>query len=601
MLLFAMLTTSIHAANPEFENAAKLAISEGKHLKGQVSNQVKKFNPSSVFDHYSDHPEEHNYYKEGSLNTSKLDQDAVRQMTNAESGKNILDSMNQRPQYEVKTTDTDIKRSILLQSEADNIVHGMTGRYIDCHAKQQCEMQYIEKMCTASSIHEEMTCKKNLIISAEQPAQAYQTINVHLQIYPAHYMNSIYVKLNIGNGAVINAVGKIGILTVNPSVPVSNCPSLDVKYLGVTNQSGYPLDIKIPTQPSCSNGMTVVIMASSKRSHKQPVDITVSYQIPLKQQPVVEESWSNSCAYLEQLKQQGICQQSKPDICTSTDKTRVINGIEVTRPCWAKTAYYACHAGESDNTCRTTSLDNCEQIGSVCEKTMSGICVSTKHTYRCQQQACINTTDVVCGDGNDYCLDGNCADHSYQSSQDFGKAVASISATNEAVKSYDLNAIFKGKSLECRDDAANFSNCCNESGWGQDVGLAHCSDQEKLLGDSREKELAIKVGRYCSDKVLGICIEHKESFCVFNSKIAKVIQEQGRRGQLHINFGDAKHPDCRGISPNELQRIDFSRISFTQSIFNDITKKMKTVNESEMQKLIEQHVKRFQDTGQSNG
>lgn len=600
ILLFFISISSAYAASSEFEDTAKLAISEGNHLKKQVYNQVKSFNPASAFDHYSDYPVESNYYQEGSHHSLKLDQDATKQMANSEGGKTVLDSMNQRPQYQVSTTDTDIKRSILLQSDADNIVRGMTGRYVNCHAKQKCEMQYIEKMCTASSIHQEMSCRKNLIISATQPAEIYQTINVHLQAIPTYFSKNIYVKLNMGNGAVIKAMGKIGILTINPSVPISNCPSLDMKYIGVSNQSGYPVDIKMPTQPSCSNGMMVEIIASSKRSHKKPIDLTISYQVPLKQEPVIEESWSSNCAYLEQLKQQGICQLSKPDVCLSTNKTRVINGIAVTRPCWAKMAYYACHANDTENTCHSTPLDNCEQIDSVCTKTISGICVSTKQTYRCQQQACMNTADVICGDGDDYCLDGNCTDHSYQSSQDFGKAVASLSAVNEAVKSYDLKAIFKGRSLKCRDDAANFSNCCSESGWGQDMGLAHCSDEEKLLGDSREKELAIKVGRYCSDKVLGVCVEHKESFCVFNSKIAKVIQEQGRRGQLRINFGNAKHPNCRGISPEELQKIDFSRINFTPSIFNEIRKKMKSVNESEMQKLIEQHVKQFQDSGLSN-
>jgi len=51
-------------------------------------------------------------------------------------------------------------------------------------------------------------------------------------------------------------------------------------------------------------------------------------------------------------------------------------------------------------------------------------------------------------------------------------------------------------------------------------------------------------------------------YCVFGGKLARIIQEQGRRDQLHVSFGSGSSPDCRGITVPELQSIDFDKINF---------------------------------------
>ena len=63
-------------------------------------------------------------------------------------------------------------------------------------------------------------------------------------------------------------------------------------------------------------------------------------------------------------------------------------------------------------------------------------------------------------------------------------------------------------------------------------------------------------------KALGVCIQKKQVYCVFQGKLARIVQEQGRRDQLHVGFGSGDSPDCRGISPEELQKIDFDPINF---------------------------------------
>jgi conjugal transfer mating pair stabilization protein TraN len=150
----------------------------------------------------------------------------------------------------------------------------------------------------------------------------------------------------------------------------------------------------------------------------------------------------------------------------------------------------------------------------------------------------------------------------------FAHAVSQLAAVAAAGKDVaDLNDInvkaFTGRGQSCKKFAAGFNNCCKDSGWGADLGLSSCSSEEKALGQAKERKLTVDVGEYCSKKVLGICLEKKRSYCVFDSKLAQIIQQQGRQWQLGIGFGAAESPDCRGISVEELQSIKFDRVDFS--------------------------------------
>ncbi|WP_187641478.1 conjugal transfer protein TraN, partial [Escherichia coli] len=87
---------------------------------------------------------------------------------------------------------------------------------------------------------------------------------------------------------------------------------------------------------------------------------------------------------------------------------------------------------------------------------------------------------------------------------------------------------FTGEAKFCRKAAAGFSNCCKDGGWGQDVGLAKCNSEEKALGKAKDNKLTVSVGEFCSKKVLGVCLQKKRSYCQFDSKLAQIVQQQGR-------------------------------------------------------------------------
>ena len=117
--------------------------------------------------------------------------------------------------------------------------------------------------------------------------------------------------------------------------------------------------------------------------------------------------------------------------------------------------------------------------------------------------------------------------------------------------------------MYCRKSGFGFSDCCKDSGWGHKLGLAKCNSEENALGQAKEKKLVVYVGTFCSKKILKKCIQRKSSYCVFDNKLARIIQYQGRSGQLGIGFGGAGSPDCRGMSVDELQKIDFNRMDYS--------------------------------------
>lgn len=122
--------------------------------------------------------------------------------------------------------------------------------------------------------------------------------------------------------------------------------------------------------------------------------------------------------------------------------------------------------------------------------------------------------------------------------------------------------MFAGLEAECRVDAVGFENCCSNTGWGDGI-LANCSDSEKHLGLAKEKGVVVATGEYCRHHFLGFCTEHRKTYCIFPSLIAYDIQVYGRQGQLGRNFGSGKNTNCSGLSPSDIQHINFSNIHFS--------------------------------------
>lgn len=102
--------------------------------------------------------------------------------------------------------------------------------------------------------------------------------------------------------------------------------------------------------------------------------------------------------------------------------------------------------------------------------------------------------------------------------------------------------------------------------------LSSCDQQDMEVGMLSGSGMCHYVGGYCSSKILGICVQKSHGHCCFNTKLGRIIQEQGRPQLKSFNavgWGTPEQPYCRGFTPEEFQALDFSRMDLSE-YYSDI-------------------------------
>lgn len=264
--------------------------------------------------------------------------------------------------------------------------------------------------------------------------------------------------------------------------------------------------------------------------------------------------------------------------------------VTLNSDCWEKTETYLVNDA-SDNECKRYDNDrNCTVGERECLSSENGLCTRFRLKYQCQHTT--KTEGVVCGD-KFFCSDGSCADLNGSVNADFGHAVSQLASLAQAGKDISLDAqnlrAFSGRPMACRKSGFGFSDCCKDSGWGHKAGIAHCSSEENVLGKAKEKNTVIYVGTYCSKKVLRHCVQRKSAYCVFDSKLARIIQYQGRSGQLGVGFGGAQNPDCRGLTVDELQRLNFNAMDYSD-FYSELQENTKIPNQNQIVDFIQKNI-----------
>ncbi|MDE0029363.1 MAG: conjugal transfer protein TraN [Deltaproteobacteria bacterium] len=120
---------------------------------------------------------------------------------------------------------------------------------------------------------------------------------------------------------------------------------------------------------------------------------------------------------------------------------------------------------------------------------------------------------------------------------------------------------FNGKRRSCRIRWGGLANCCKNS--GALLGLGNCTKEERLLARERHAGNTHYLGKRCTRRVLGVCVRRERSWCVFGSKLGRILQEAAR-SQLGLGWGS-----CRGFTVREMERIDFGAVDlseFTQDL-----------------------------------
>ena len=152
-------------------------------------------------------------------------------------------------------------------------------------------------------------------------------------------------------------------------------------------------------------------------------------------------------------------------------------------------------------------------------------------------------------------------------------------------------SVFTGVPQQCGDAALGFANCCQSGGWGTGIGLDSCSANEKILGLSRDAQKTRYVGSYCSSNSIFGCLSTKQVYCVYPSKLSRILVEEGRR-QIGGGFGSPRSPNCSGFTIAELEAIDFGQADLS-AYFSDVTAEHGTINDSQKTQLMSDILDRF--------
>lgn len=265
---------------------------------------------------------------------------------------------------------------------------------------------------------------------------------------------------------------------------------------------------------------------------------------------------------------QRICRDSEP---------KLVEGKYYHQPCWDESILYDCKCPPQDG-CNLWKYQNCTLEKQTCVSTRGPFCLLWQKTYRCPAEQKTKTFSLK--KNSIFCLDGKCHVPQIIPNLDMAKSVAEVAGAASMADNPKghFNAqhptVFEGSCHTCSHYIAKAKNCCGclgGSGWAIAIGMTGCSPEETELIEKRRRGLCTYVGSY-EKTFLNIGYVKKSGYCCFPSKLARIIHEQGRR-YVNKTFGSPESLRCDGFSIDELGRLPFEKIDFSEA-FGDIFKNM---------------------------
>jgi conjugal transfer mating pair stabilization protein TraN len=239
--------------------------------------------------------------------------------------------------------------------------------------------------------------------------------------------------------------------------------------------------------------------------------------------------------------------------------------------------------------------------------------------YRCPTPSSTVGGDkqYICGD-DVYCINGDCEPIVREASTEFRDALVGLHALDQAGKEFNEAdfKVFTGTRETCHKPVFGLINCCagKVSGLvplgagaaalaGGPAAIAAfatpllvlfaCSQDEMKLDIKDRMGLCHNLGSYCSSSFLGICSTKRTAYCCFESKLSRVLQEQGRP-QLGKPWGSAKKEQCQGFTVDEFARLDLSVMDFTD-VYSDFMDAAKLPDEVQTMSDIQDKIQAYYD------
>lgn len=296
--------------------------------------------------------------------------------------------------------------------------------------------------------------------------------------------------------------------------------------------------------------------------------------------------------------------------------------------CAVRKKTYRCEGTRTeDPDCAALRAEGCHQTGTECvlwsgehsefpdpPETDLGTCLVRENVYSCPKSLKIcgkKIQALECG-GLIRCASGaDCFDTTTEHGSDFPKSAARMEvladmerclatpddgvaspdgyepveldgSTGETAPPVDCSdnsagevSVFKGKNYSCDLNLAGFvQNCCRRKG----LFAGNCPASTKELRARRDDAKACRYVGIRKKKVLGITVKKRKVYCCFNSKMARLVHEQGRPQLIEKGswaetggggWGSPKNPECGGMTAEQLREIDFDSVEFSE-IYGDI-------------------------------
>ncbi|AGN88322.1 type-F conjugative transfer system mating-pair stabilization protein TraN [Enterobacter sp. R4-368] len=607
IVLLALLVSGLVRADAN-SDAFNAGASFGKGSSSQGTSSLK--NPDTVtgsIPGYTTNPPEKDYYGGVSGGDGGLSNKGQQALQNSGAGQAVIDAGTKNPLPVIDPKAPYITAGKNAEQNSDTLVDG-TGNAQQCQSTTVTKSVFDKYTCDRDAWVEQ-SCSRTASIEVEGSSTFEdQTLVWQLDTMPMTQINGNNVVTIVPpvSGDIIQAFYSFKNYGINQDRWNMTVNVLGNAFPWKSNRT-QPETAFTPVPATLTAGVGFTSShdhslreGSGRLTFKKHVPFTLRLVIRTKKSTAVPKVvWKEACGFD---KNSAVAVSS---VCSVAGGYRpvTVDGVtqQVWSDCWEYTDQYLQKSG-SNGTCETL-MNNpaCTMTGTQCQTASQGYCEHEVVNYECQRN--FSSGGVVCG-GQYFCRSGDCSDTDGAGDSGFDTAVAKLAGLASAAADVTNDQInvkaFTGRAMSCRKALAGFSNCCKDSGWGQDTGLSACNDDELALGKAKAKKITVSVGDRCDHQVLGVCVQKSQVYCVFDGKLARIIQEQGRRDQLGIGFGSGDSPNCSGITVPQLQGINFDLINFAD-FYSDLINNQKIPDSGVMVQQIKDRIAAQVQQQQSSG
>jgi conjugal transfer mating pair stabilization protein TraN len=530
-------------------------------LKQEAMKNFQQFNPANAIPHYNPHPTEESIHPENQDDTY-LKSLGHNRLSKDDDARFIYENEAHR----IKVAENE--KDSLLKNAEQLIEHAEEKIYQQCHDEPvPCDEKKTEQICHERAVYNTFSCKKTLNVSLKKIV---------------HPSKRRWVKPN-----VIHDLGACLDVHNEPYCSSDTLMQLSPQCQHLNFHARHPIsqrEYEVLKYPSCKD--TTFMLKGRGR---------------LAIEVLVEESWEEE-QWLQGIcdfKEKYFCTPKAEEHCIEGSQTKNIDGINISRGCWAKTEDFDCAVG-SQSDCTPWEDKGCANVSAICLSLRNeGRCDEIERTYQCMERTCYPDKRVCTKTLP--CVDGSCDQTKNEESDDIQEGISRLGAVagsaEEASQQKNLSSsveIFKGERQACSSLPLGARDCCEGEGFLE--GVFHCPSNLQELQRAKLENRAVLVGTYKED----LNLKKIFVYCVFPTKLAGILQIQGRLGQLGVGFGEPKNPLCdSGFKASLLERIDFKRLDLS-SMVNDFKAKAQFKSLEEVENDAKNQAQDLHDKGRAH-